>query len=211
MSQMMFPLRYIKKPSKARAPRRVWEMGYTEVRRTLVDVDRNSRKPVLEDLFPDIVRRQPPVPPEPKDPPIARLIWRELYGAPPELSELFHPDLEIGERYIRAVKAAILRGEPVPPEIMAQVMTLEKETAFREIDGKGKKNKPVNERRLVALLDSVHRERANADEAEKAVVEEKIIGLLTKVAEGDDDDLAQEAREALSILGADAGNTAKPK
>lgn len=96
--------------------KQIYELNYTEVRRILVDTNQDERRPLLSQLFPDILNLEEAPPPGPADvaTPVAAAVWQEMKHQN-IVADFMMPG--IGERYVNAITRAMSTGATVPLSI----------------------------------------------------------------------------------------------
>lgn len=161
---------------------RAWQISFAEVRRIMVDVDDHLRRPLIEDLYGDVVGE--PIAPEPPPRHHGRL-WDEFNRVPPEAADLLVADF--APRYVACVIAAARAGKPVPRVILDQVRQRPEYEVVREVLDRGGDVSEV----------------AGEPPDRTAKLLPEIVGVLQKAAVGFDRDLAADARRLLIQMGID--------
>lgn len=163
-------------PKEPPTPKRAWQMGYAEVRRTLLDMNQQARRPLIEDLYGDVVSTVI----RPEVPPVHFLrLWQEWNHNPDCIADMVVPDM--APRYIAAVLEAEAAGEPVPKDVLRAVRERPEYTAVKKM-------------REAALA------RGEDLTIGKPVGMAAVSAFIKKAARSTDSEIAREAKALLAVM-----------
>lgn len=179
-----------------RIPKNLWgrpihQMSFKEAIGILSgSIDPLERLPVIEALFPDIVKAKSAPKPPPVENSRLNMLWREFHEDNNATFSLFGNDgLQIGRRYVDAVAAAKRRGEMVPNEVMSEVRKTE------YFCKKTEELMAAQKREIAALLGDPD---LNIESFDRNLP--RIVSFLKLAQESVDETVSQEASEILNAL-----------